>query len=414
MFRSKPTLALATLFGCLMTNAPAEQFGLFTYEVFGNAISITDYPDTATGAVVIPDTIDNKPVTVIDVGAFNEVVGMTSVVIPSTVTTIGSDAFALCTGLTSVTFTGPSSVTSIGSTAFYGCSALTGITIPNGVTAIEEATFEGCSSLTSLEIPAGVTAIGGRAFVECGGLVSMVIPPGVEIIEDYTFENCDSLVSVSLPEGMTSLGVFAFFDCDALTIIHLPASLTNMGRSSFKDCDQLESVFFKGNAPTMGDTVFDDPAINSELRIYFFNGKSGFSAPLWTPVETQAGYVSVNMGPENPLSPWLISNDLPVDADLESDSNGDGVNLLMAYALNLNPNLNLSGSTPQLVKTPTQMSLSFYGAAPGVTYIVECSTNLATWSTAGVTLSAPNSNQVRTATVNTTGPSCFMRLKVSH
>lgn len=391
MFRSKPTLALATLFGCLMTNAPAEQFGLFTYEVFGNAISITDYPDTATGAVVIPDTIDNKPVTVIDVGAFNAVVGMTSVVIPSTVTTIGSDAFALCTGLTSVTFTGPSSVTSIGSTAFLGCSALTGITIPNGVTAIEDATFVGCSSLTSLEIP-----------------------PSVEIIGESTFDNCDSLVSVSLPEGMTSLGVFAFFDCDALTSIHLPASLTNMGRSSFQDCDLLESVFFTGKAPTMGDTVFDSPAINSELRIYFFNGKSGFSAPLWTPIETQPGYVSVNMGPENPLSPWLISNNLPVDADLESDSNGDGVNLLMAYALNLNPNLNLSGSTPQLVKTPTQMSLSFYGVAPRVTYIVECSTNLATWSTEGVTLSAPNSNQVRTATVSTTGPSCFMRLKVSH
>ena len=62
------------------------------------------------------------------------------VVIPSRdadgngVTSIGSMAFALCSGLKSVTI--PDGVTSIGSAAFYACKGLTSVTIPNSVTSI--------------------------------------------------------------------------------------------------------------------------------------------------------------------------------------------------------------------------------------------------------------------------------------
>ena len=47
--------------------------------------------------------------------------------------------FSNCTGLTSVTI--PNSVTSIGSNAFYGCTSLTSVTIPNSVTSIGESAF---------------------------------------------------------------------------------------------------------------------------------------------------------------------------------------------------------------------------------------------------------------------------------
>lgn len=57
------------------------------------------------------------------------------------------------------------SVTSIGYEAFAGCSGLTFVTIPNSVTFIDDFAFSGCSGLTSVVIPNSVTEIGKFAFL---------------------------------------------------------------------------------------------------------------------------------------------------------------------------------------------------------------------------------------------------------
>ena len=118
-----------------------------------------------------------------------------SITIPSTVTynsktyrvtTIGSNAFEWCTGLTSVTI--PNSVTTIGFYAFCGCSGLTSITIPNSVTDIGFYAFALCSGLTSIAIPNSVEAIGELAFEHCTGLTSITIPNSVTTIGEYNQE----------------------------------------------------------------------------------------------------------------------------------------------------------------------------------------------------------------------------------
>ncbi|MCR5394034.1 MAG: leucine-rich repeat domain-containing protein [Bacteroidales bacterium] len=68
----------------------------------------------------------------------------------------------------SVTYSGKTySVTSIGSDAFRDCTGLTSITIPNSVTSIGARTFDGCTGLTSITIPNSVTSIGDYAFYMC-------------------------------------------------------------------------------------------------------------------------------------------------------------------------------------------------------------------------------------------------------
>ena len=79
---------------------------------------------------------------------------------------------------------------SISGCAFYGCnSGLTSVIIPNSVTSIGAQAFEGCSSLTSITIPSSVTSIGNWAFQGCSGLTSVTCyatePPTVK---DYTFK----------------------------------------------------------------------------------------------------------------------------------------------------------------------------------------------------------------------------------
>ena len=114
------------------------------------------------------------------------------------------------------------------------------------------------------------------------------------------------------------------------------------------------------------------------------------------------------------VSMWLVGHGLNSGSNLQQDLNGDGVVLLMAYALDLNPNFNLSGSLPTSVLGVDAISISFYGARPGIAYTVETSTDLQGWTTDGVTLSEPDLNGIRSASVDQTSPARFLRLGISN
>ena len=118
------------------------------------------------------------------------------------VTSIGSNAFESCTGLTSITI--PNSVTSIGKLAFDGCSGLTSVTIGNSVTSIGYAAFAYCSGLTSITIPNSVTSIGYAAFSHCSGLTSVTnyatTPQTIKDMDVFSGVNKSSC-TLYVPEG---------------------------------------------------------------------------------------------------------------------------------------------------------------------------------------------------------------------
>ena len=194
--------------------------------------------------------------------------GCQNTVIPNTVTSIGSNAFGFCSGLTEITI--PNSVTSIGSHAFDGCSGLTSLNIPNSVTSIGSHAFDGCSGLTSLNIPNSVTSIEYEAFDGCSGLTSVsfhckeigdwfsgnssiktvVIGNEVETIRNHAFQRCTGLTSITF--HCKEIGWSWFSGNSSIKTVVIGNSVTSIGSNAFSGCSGLTSIRVES-----GNTQYD-------------------------------------------------------------------------------------------------------------------------------------------------------------
>lgn len=184
-----------------ITNAP---FNGYKYTVSGNTATITGYTSAETN-ITIPNSIHGYTVTSISDNAFNNSY-IASVNIPSSITSIGNNAFNDCRFLTSVII--PSGVINIGEGAFEGCYGLTSMTMPNSVTNIGADAFKSCFWLTSVTIPSNVTNIGDNAFYGCYGLTAIYAYPTTAPITGLdTFMQVPSTAVLHIPTGATGYDV---------------------------------------------------------------------------------------------------------------------------------------------------------------------------------------------------------------
>ena len=163
--------------------------------------------------------------------------GLTSLTLPASITKIGDQAFHGCSGLKEVRFCindnldtyltkgHPYIDVDCGIKYYINDKEITSIEIPSNVTTLGNYVFQGCSRLTSLTLPVGITSIGYRAFHDCSGLTSLILPAGAGITEigSEAFEGCSGLTSLTLPAGITSIGSRAFQGCSGLTSIYVYA-----------------------------------------------------------------------------------------------------------------------------------------------------------------------------------------------
>jgi hypothetical protein len=102
---------------------------------------------------------------------------------------------------------------SIEANAFFGCKGLTSIIIPHGVTTIGEQAFEYCRNLSVLNIPNSVISIDKYAMSNCTGLSSITIGNRVTSIGVAAFNGCSSLTSIIIPKRVSSIGYNLFSGC---------------------------------------------------------------------------------------------------------------------------------------------------------------------------------------------------------
>lgn len=149
---------------------------------------------------------------------------ITTLEIPSGITSIGDGVFLSNKSLTNLTLS--SKVSSIGISAFSYCDNLKDVRyyiyddlatyIQNGhpdfyVGGIKY--YWNDQEITTLEIPTSVTSIGNNAFYGCSGLTTLNLPSNVTSIGDRAFGGCSNLTSVDLPSSITKMGDFVFFYC---------------------------------------------------------------------------------------------------------------------------------------------------------------------------------------------------------
>ena len=224
--------------------------------------------------VIIPSRYNGLPVTAI--GERANFSGMSEIVIPRTVISIGELAFdcdmltafsidaqnpAFCAingdlytkdgktlllyahGKPETHVTLPAGIEAIAESAFEGCYRIEGITLPGGLKSIGTRAFRYCTALRSIAIPESVASIGGGAFYGCTSLTTVTLPSTLDAIPMALFEECAALTAITLPDGLTEIGKHAFA-ATGLTSIAIPKSIKALGSYAFSDCEDLATVTF--------------------------------------------------------------------------------------------------------------------------------------------------------------------------
>ena len=145
--------------------------------------------------------------------------GVSTIIVPDTVTRIGASCFGGNSMLRNVVL--PSGLQSIGEQSFRWCTGLTSIVLPDSLAEIPSGLFLMCTNLTSVSLPRQLKRIGNGAFRDCESLSSLSIPNTVETIGSGVFDNCRSLTSLSIPDSVTTLEDQAFL-FSSLRSLHLP------------------------------------------------------------------------------------------------------------------------------------------------------------------------------------------------
>ena len=172
--------------------------------------------------------------------------GFSTLNIPSSVTSIGTNAFEMCSGLSSITI--PGSVATIGENAFSCCCNLRSVTVGEGVISIGRHAFFNCSLLSSANLPNSLNTIGAGAFQQCKSLSSITIPRGVNTVGQFAFAYCDSLSSVTLEEGVRVIEAEAFNNY-CLKSVKIPTSVQSISNSAFPTSVSLFGGGFKMHVP---------------------------------------------------------------------------------------------------------------------------------------------------------------------
>ena len=229
----------------------------------------------------------------VEIPAGEEVV----VELPSTLKTIGREAFCCMSNLKTITI--PSSVETIEDGAFSSCRGLTSVNIQNAV--IGNGQFSGVWSLKSLTIPSSVKTIGNSSFAGCRELEKVTIEADLTSYGTDVFSGCDKLKTLIIKsntfkismfprfsssytlfaeqlttatyDGVTTIAEGSLEGCTAMEKITIPATVKKIENSAFKGCTVLRDFYSLLERPLVIDaSVFEDVPVTGYCDLHVPQG----------------------------------------------------------------------------------------------------------------------------------------------
>ena len=274
-------------------------------------VTVTGYSGQSTD-ITFPEkvTYSNKEYTVTCIGTdalknFKNSNVAINVTIPGTYTSIDTEAFQYCKGLSSITI--PGSITNIGYHAFDG-SGLTSVTFSEGTNPLKFGAkpFMNCTSLTALTIPARTSSITNNPIDGCTSLQTLSVESGSSnfYAQDNTLyaanEDAYSLISyapgstvtsITIPatvneKPVTKIDMGAFQNNMVIQDVTIPASVTAFGSSAFDNCSALKKVSIAAENPTIANYAFTNLAAGSVIEVANDSVVSKFTSSTYTSSKT--------------------------------------------------------------------------------------------------------------------------------
>lgn len=131
-------------------------------------------------------------------------------------------------------------------------------TIPENVSNIGIYAFGGNSTLTNVLLHDSIIEFSSYSFASCSSLTSIILPSSLKNIGAYTFHSCSNLASIFIPSSVEELGQGAFYDCSVLENVTFSndCKITSFENYLFSGCKLLEKIIVPNSVTDIGINCF--------------------------------------------------------------------------------------------------------------------------------------------------------------
>ena len=165
----------------------------------------------------------------------------------------------------------------IGDRAFKDTN-ITNVVLPNSITFIGSFAFSDCSELVSINLPEGLQSIAFAAF-QSTALKNIIIPASLSILEVGAFERCFDLESVRFANGsfISTIETNTFNSDASLQSVIIPAGVNLIQSGAFGNCYALQSVYYVGTQEEWNDITIENgnecltPGSWCSATIYYYS-----------------------------------------------------------------------------------------------------------------------------------------------